>query len=101
MTSVAQINKIEKNIPRLQVALDFETLDAALYMANEGKIVLIVSPKSASKVLGRMKKHTLGRDSQIIGEVETRRDKKVYLKPKAGGTRILDMLTGGQLPRIC
>ncbi|MBU1852833.1 MAG: hydrogenase expression/formation protein HypE [Candidatus Omnitrophica bacterium] len=72
-----------------------------LYMANEGKIVLIVSAKSASKVLGRMKKHILGRDSKIIGEVETRRDRKVYLKTKAGGTRILDMLTGEQLPRIC
>ena len=72
-----------------------------LYMANEGKVVLIVSKKSASRVLSCMKRHSLGKDSRIIGEIEKNRNKRVYLKTKIGGTRILDMLVGEQLPRIC
>ncbi len=72
-----------------------------LYMANEGKVMLIVAEKSATKVLSRMKKHSLGKNSRIIGEVDKRKDKKVYLRTKIGGTRIVDMLTGEQLPRIC
>jgi hydrogenase expression/formation protein HypE len=72
-----------------------------LYMANEGKVVMIVSSKVASKILSRMKVHPLGRNSSIIGEVERDRHKKVYLKTVIGGTRILDMPRGEQLPRIC
>lgn len=72
-----------------------------LYMANEGKALFIVSSKSASSILSRMKRHPLGKNSKIIGEVEKKKDKRVYLKTKIGGTRILDMLRGEQLPRIC
>ncbi len=72
-----------------------------LYMANEGKVVVIVSSKASSKVLSRMKKHPLGKKSRIIGEVEKGKDKKVYLRTKVGGSRILDMVQGEQLPRIC
>jgi len=72
-----------------------------LYMANEGKVVFIVSGRAASKVLSRLRKHPLGKKSRIIGEVEKERDKRVYLKTRIGGTRILDMLSGEQLPRIC
>ncbi len=72
-----------------------------LYMANEGKVLLIVSSKSASRILSRMKRHPFGKNSRDIGEVEKSRDKRVYLKTKIGGMRILDMLRGEQLPRIC
>lgn len=72
-----------------------------LYMANEGKVVLIVSAKSAPRVLSRIKRHPLGKNCRIIGEVEKQKNKKVYLKTKIGGVRILDMLRGEQLPRIC
>lgn len=72
-----------------------------LYMANEGKLVLIVSARAASKVLSRMKRHPLGKNSRIIGEVERQKNKRVYLRTRIGGTRILDMLRGEQLPRIC
>ena len=70
-------------------------------MANEGKVVVIVSKSAASKVLSRMKKHPLGKNSQIIGEIERKKDRKVYLKTEIGGSRILDMARGEQLPRIC
>jgi len=72
-----------------------------LYMASEGRVVIIASKKSASKVLSRLKRHPLGRTARIIGEVEAETDKKVYLKTRIGGGRILDMLKGEQLPRIC
>ena len=72
-----------------------------LYMANEGKVVLIVSSRSASRILSRMKRHPLGKNSRIIGEVTRQRNKKVYLRTTIGGTRLLDMLKGEQLPRIC
>lgn len=72
-----------------------------LYMANEGKVVFIVSRKSASRILSCMKRHPLGKNSRIIGELEKQKDKTVYLKTKVGGVRILDMLREEQLPRIC
>jgi hydrogenase expression/formation protein HypE len=72
-----------------------------LYMANEGKVVMVVSAKAASGIVSRMKRHRLGRDARIIGEVEKSKRKKVYLETGIGGARVLDMLTGDQLPRIC
>jgi hydrogenase expression/formation protein HypE len=72
-----------------------------LYMANEGKVVVIVSPRNALRVLAGMKKHPLGKKSAIIGEVEKEKDKRVYLKTRIGGKRIIDMLSGEHLPRIC
>ena len=72
-----------------------------LYMANEGKVLLIVSKKAVSRVLSRMRRHPLGKDSKVIGEVEKEKNKRVYLKTEVGGNRILDMLRGEQLPRIC
>jgi hydrogenase expression/formation protein HypE len=72
-----------------------------LYMANEGKLIAIVSGDSAAGILSKIKRHALGRDARIIGEVKKDKDKKVYLKTQSGGSRILDMITGEQLPRIC
>lgn len=72
-----------------------------LYMANEGKAVLIVSRESSLKIISKIKRHPLGKDARVIGEIETEKDKKVYLGTKAGGLRILDMLREEQLPRIC
>ena len=72
-----------------------------LYMANEGKVLMVVSRNSASKILSRMRRHPLGGNSKIIGEVEKEKRKRVYLKTMVGGTRILDMLQSEQLPRIC
>ncbi len=73
-----------------------------LYLANEGKLVAIVSRKDADKVLRQMKNHSLGKNSAIIGEVvRTKKFPQLFLKTKVGGTRILLMLEGEQLPRIC
>ncbi|CAH2213921.1 protein of unknown function [Tepidibacter aestuarii] len=72
-----------------------------LYMANEGKLVVIVSSNDANKVLEAMKKNPLGRDSMIIGKVINDNKRSIYLKTEIGGTRILNMHEGELLPRIC
>ena len=72
-----------------------------LYVANEGKCLVFVAKKNAKAVLRTMKEHSFGKSSAIIGEVTDQNIGKVLLKTKIGGTRILPVLTGEQLPRIC
>ena len=72
-----------------------------LYVANEGKMVAVVPSEDAERVVSRMKKLRYGTDSAIIGEVTAENPGRVVLKTKLGTTRIVDMLTGELLPRIC
>jgi hydrogenase expression/formation protein HypE len=72
-----------------------------LYIANEGKLLAFVSPEDVPKVLDTMRKHPFGTGSVVIGEVVDRHDGTVVMRSKIGGTRVVDMLTGEQLPRIC
>lgn len=73
----------------------------ALYFANEGKLVASVPADSAEAVLDAMRAHPAGLDSAIIGEVIESKYNRVLVKTHFGGERILDMLVGEQLPRIC
>jgi hydrogenase expression/formation protein HypE len=72
-----------------------------LYVANEGKLIAIVAPESAGSVLKQMKETAAGRDACIIGEVKDEPRGIVAMVTGFGGTRIVDMLAGEQLPRIC
>jgi hydrogenase expression/formation protein HypE len=72
-----------------------------LYIANEGKLIASVSPDHADAVLAVLRADALGKDACIIGEVVLEPAGRVILKTRIGGTRIVDMLTGEQLPRIC
>jgi len=72
-----------------------------LYVANEGKLLAVVTPGSADKVLAAMRRRAEGRDARIIGEVVEDPDRLVVLKTRVRGRRIVDMLQGDQLPRIC
>lgn len=72
-----------------------------LYVANEGILVAVVSPKHAEAVLKAMQSHEYGKDAAIIGSVEDAPNGMVLIETSAGGTRMLDMLQGEQLPRIC
>jgi hydrogenase expression/formation protein HypE len=72
-----------------------------LYVANEGKLIAIVAPDVADAVVTRMRGNRYGRDSAIIGEVRADPAGIVCMRTAFGGTRIVDMLTGEQLPRIC
>jgi hydrogenase expression/formation protein HypE len=72
-----------------------------LYVANEGKLLAIVAPERAQAVLRQMQQHELGRDAAIIGEVVADHPCMVLMKTQIGGTRVLDVMFGEQLPRIC
>ena len=73
-----------------------------LYVANEGKLVAIVaSPKWPTPSSPQMRAHPLGRDAVIIGEVVADHPGMVLMKTEIGGTRVLDVMFGEQLPRIC
>lgn len=72
-----------------------------LYVANEGKLIAIVAPGIAERLVNRMKRNRYGRDACIIGEVKAEPRGIVAMRTGFGGTRIVDMLVGEQLPRIC
>jgi hydrogenase expression/formation protein HypE len=72
-----------------------------LYVANEGKLVAIVEASDAERVLAAMRAHPLGREARLIGRVTDAHAGMVVLRTLLGTTRIVDMLAGDQLPRIC
>jgi hydrogenase expression/formation protein HypE len=86
--------------PEVAAACDLLGLDP-LYVANEGKLVAIVAPDAAENVLAAMRAHPLGRDAAIIGEAVADDHNFVQMTTGFGGGRIVDWLSGEQLPRIC
>ena len=97
------IELIERAIPirdEVKGACELLGLDP-LYVANEGKLVAIVEPSVAETVLAAMRRHPLGKDAQIIGTVTEKNPGLVVMRTPLGTTRIVDMLAGDQLPRIC
>jgi len=72
-----------------------------LYVANEGKLIAIVNNSEAEKVLEAMRRHPLARDAQMIGRVTKQDSAPVTIRTAYGTNRIVDMLSGDQLPRIC
>ncbi|GIV66163.1 MAG: hydrogenase expression/formation protein HypE [Bellilinea sp.] len=92
-------NKIPIN-PAVQAACEMLGFDP-LYIANEGKIIAIVPPQEAEAALNAMHHHPYGKLASRIGEVTRNEPGRVLLKTNIGATRILDMLAGEILPRIC
>jgi hydrogenase expression/formation protein HypE len=85
-----------------QVAAACELLGLdPLFVANEGKLVAFVAPEAAEKLLAAMRAHPLGRDAAIIGQVVKDEQNFVQMATSFGGQRIVDWLSGEQLPRIC
>lgn len=72
-----------------------------LYMANEGKLILILPSASVQKALSVLQNHKYGRSAALIGKVLEKSNGKVWLKTMFGTTRVLDMLSAEMLPRIC
>jgi hydrogenase expression/formation protein HypE len=72
-----------------------------LYVANEGKLIAVVSNDDAEKVLEAMRDNPLGKEAKIIGEITEEHPGVVLMKTLVGGKRVVDMLAGEQLPRIC
>ena len=101
--SAVGINLQEDKIPvrePVRAACEFLGLDP-LYVANEGKLVAIVSPEDAGAVLKAMRQNGYGKNSAIIGEVLGEHPGRVTMKTLLGASRIVDMLSGELLPRIC
>jgi hydrogenase expression/formation protein HypE len=93
----------EEAIPvRPQVAAAGEILGIdPLYVANEGKLLAIVAPEAAEQALAALRAHPLGRDAALVGEVVAEPSGLVVVATAFGGDRIVDVLVGDPLPRIC
>ncbi|MFI4929589.1 MAG: hydrogenase expression/formation protein HypE [Burkholderiales bacterium] len=85
---------------QVEAACEFLGLDP-LYVANEGKLVAIVPADCAERLLQAMRAHPLGQQAALIGEVTADPHHFVQMRTRFGGKRIVDWLTGDQLPRIC
>ncbi len=72
-----------------------------LYVANEGVLTAIVAPDAADEALAALQAHPLGAQAAAIGRVVEAHTGMVVLRTGLGGTRVVDMLPGDQLPRIC
>jgi hydrogenase expression/formation protein HypE len=86
--------------PAVRAACEVLGLDP-LYVASEGKLVAVVPPAEADRALAAMRAHPLGKDAALIGEIVERHPGVVTLRSLVGGQRIVTMLAGEQLPRIC
>jgi hydrogenase expression/formation protein HypE len=93
----------EEAIPiRAEVAGAAEILGIdPLYVANEGKLIAVVAPEVADEALSVLRSHPLGREASLVGEVSSAAEGLVVLETALGGSRIVDMLVGDPLPRIC
>ena len=108
LNEIAQQAKVgmlidEKRIPirdDVNAACEILGLDP-MYVANEGKMIFIVDAKSAEKILKEIRKDKFGKKAQIIGELTSESPGTVVMKTKIGSKRIVDMISGEQLPRIC
>jgi hydrogenase expression/formation protein HypE len=86
--------------PAVAAACELLGIDP-LYVANEGKLIAIVAAEAADEALAALRSHSLGRDAVIVGEVREEPEGLVVLETTLGGSRIVDMLVGDPLPRIC
>ena len=86
--------------PAVNAACEILGIDP-LYVANEGKLIAIVAPEAADEALAALRNHPLGADAVLLGEVRAEPAGLVLLDTALGGTRIVDMLVGDPLPRIC
>ena len=93
----------EKSIPiREEVKRACEILGIdPLSVANEGKLIAIVGRKDAERVLAQMRGHRHGKEAKLIGKVVGDHPGMVVMRTGIGGTRIVDLMLGEQLPRIC
>ena len=108
LNELAQQSKVGIRIEEEKVPVREEVLAACemlgfdpLYVANEGKLVAIVPDEAADRVLKAMRGNRYGIDASIIGEVSAEHPGRVVMKTCLGASRIVDMLVGDLLPRIC
>jgi hydrogenase expression/formation protein HypE len=108
LVEIAQTSGVSINITELEIPVREDVKGACeilgldpLYVANEGQFVVFVKAEHAKQALGIIQSDPLGSQARIIGNVIGEPQKTVILKTKIGTSRLLDMLSGEQLPRIC
>ena len=108
LSEIAQAAKVGMLLDEARIPISEEVKGACeilgldpLYVANEGKLLTILPAAKADRVLAAMRAHPLGQAAAIIGEVTANHAGYVLMKTRVGGTRVVDMLSGEQLPRIC
>jgi len=108
LTEIAQSARVGMLLEEARIPIGEEVKGACeilgldpLYVANEGKLLAIVAPEDADNVLRAMRGNPLGKQAEIIGQVTGEHPGYVMMRTRVGGTRIVDMLSGEQLPRIC
>ncbi len=108
LTEIAQAAKVGMLLNEAAIPISEEVKGACeilgldpLYVANEGKLLAVVAADDAARILDKIRLHPLGREAAIIGEVTDGHPGFVMMKTRVGGTRVVDMLSGEQLPRIC
>ena len=108
LSEIAQAAKVGMLLDEARIPISEEVKGACeilgldpLYVANEGKLLTILPAAKADRVLAAIHAHPLGQAAAIIGEVTADHPGYVLMKTRVGGTRVVDMLSGEQLPRIC
>jgi hydrogenase expression/formation protein HypE len=108
LTEIAQAAKAGMELDEASIPISEEIKGACeilgldpLYVANEGKLIAIVANEDVDLALQTMKSHPLGKAAAVIGEVTADHPGMLTMKTRVGGQRVVDMLSGEQLPRIC
>ncbi len=108
LNEIAQTSSVSMELDEMAIPLDPAVRGVCellgldpLYLANEGKLICIVEGGQARAALAALQAHPLGRSAAIIGQVGTEHPGRVWINTSVGGRRILDMLSGEPLPRIC
>ncbi len=108
LNEIAQSSQVTIEIEEEKIPIEEKVRDICailgydpLYLANEGKLISILPEQFAQEMIGKIKKNRFGKQASIIGKVIAKGRPEVYLKTDIGGKRILAMLSGEQLPRIC
>jgi hydrogenase expression/formation protein HypE len=108
LTEIAQTAKVGALLDEAAIPISEEVKGACeilgldpLYVANEGKLLAIVAANDVDPVLNALRSHSLGKGAAVIGVVTDEHPGMVMMKTRVGGTRVVDMLSGEQLPRIC
>jgi len=108
LNEFAQQSQVGINIDEESIPVNKAVLSACellgfdpLHMANEGKLAAVVAPADTDKVLAKMKQNQYGHEAAIIGEVVNEHPGRVVMKTRLGASRIVDVLVGELLPRIC
>ncbi|MBN1869738.1 MAG: hydrogenase expression/formation protein HypE [Candidatus Omnitrophica bacterium] len=108
LNEIAMAAKVEIRIDELSIPVREDVAAACeilgfdpLYVANEGRFAAFIPKKDKEKALAVMKKHSMGKGACLVGEVIGEGEALVTMKSKIGTTRVIDMLSGEQLPRIC